>query len=416
MAKKRGFGWPVLIGVALALVAVLVYAFWPQPVLVDMGKVRRAAMAVTVDESAKTRVRDAYVVSAPIAGRLQRVTVEPGDRVIGGETVIARMMPLNPSALDVRSREQALAAVQVAEASLRVAEADMNKAEADRELAELDLLRTRQLRQSGTVAQVALDRAERVWRAASAALDTARAAISIRRANLAQARAELIDFTDDAGAAVSGAGAGKAAGNGRDIPLQAPVSGRILQVLQVSETTLAAGTPILEIGNIANDLEVVVELLSTDAVQVRPGQKVLVREWGGDTALEGVVERVEPWGFTKFSALGVEEQRVRSVIRFVTPFADRTSLGHGYRVEISIVTWRADNVLTVPASALFRHGEGWAAYRVKNGVATLAPVQLGRRNDRVAHVLDGLVTDDRIILYPGPAVTDGKSVRQRITE
>ena len=262
MARKQSrIG--MMIGTGALVAGVLVYAFWPSAVMVDMGAVTSGPMIMTIDEEAKTRVRDAYVVSAPIAGRVLRVDVEPGDSVIGGETVIARMLPLNPSALDVRTREQARATVSAAQAGLRVSRADLNKAIADKDLADLDLARARELRKKGTIAQIALDRAERVWRSARASFDTARAAISMREADLANARAHLISFTERR---VPGSSVlvGDTA-----IPLTAPVSGRILRVMQESETTLAAGTPILEIGDISNDLEIVVELLSTDAVQVR---------------------------------------------------------------------------------------------------------------------------------------------------
>ena len=259
--------------------------------MVDMGEVTRQPMTVTIDEEARTRVRDAYVVSAPIAGRLMRVEVEPGDPVEGGQSVIARMLPTNPSALDIRTREQAMAAVAAAEAALRVALADLNKAIADKDFADLELERTRTLVEKKTVAQAALDRAERTWRAANATLDQAKAAISMREADLANSRAQLISFNDTRNSGIHGQAMSENA-----IPLIAPVSGTILQVMQKSETTLGAGTPILEIGDIANDLEIVTELLSTDAVKVSAGDRVVIDNWGGSYPLSGVVERVEPWG------------------------------------------------------------------------------------------------------------------------
>ena len=365
-------------------------------------------MIVTIDEEAKTRVRNAYVVSAPVAGRLLRVEVEPGDAVTGGETTIARMLPLPPSALDVRTREQARAAVNSADAALRVARADLNKAIADKDLADLDLARIRKLRRDGIVAQAELDRAERVWRSASASLDTAEAAISMREADLANARARLISFTERS---VPGYDPGEREDDA--IPLTAPVSGRILQVIQKSETTLAAGAPILEIGDISDDLEIVVELLSTAAVQVSPGNRVIIEKWGKPEPLNGVVERVEPWGFTKFSALGIEEQRVNSIIKFTDPPDVRRSLGHGYRVETRIVIWDSEDALTVPANALFRHAGQWAVFAVIEGRARLNPVEIGRSNGVQAEVLGGLEAGDTIILYPGPGIEDGTRVAQR---
>ena len=371
-------------------------------------------MVVTIDEEAKTRVRDAYVVSAPIGGRLLRVEVEPGDYVRGGddymqggETMIARMLPLPPSALDVRTREQARAAVGAAVAALRLARADLNKAMADKDFADLDLERTRKLHQSDIIAQAELDRAKRAGRLANASLDTAQAAISMREAELANARARLISFSERP---VPGTNVPEREDT---IPLMAPVSGRILQIMQKSETTLAAGTPILEIGDISNDLEVVVELLSTDAVQVSAGNRVIIEKWGGPYPLSGIVERVEPWGFTKFSALGVEEQRVNGIIKFTDPVERRENLGHGFRVEARIVVWETADALTVPSSALFREKARWAVYAVVDGRAHFKSIEIGRSNGVHAEVLSGLEDGDRIILYPGPGITDGTRVEQR---
>lgn len=396
-----------MLGTGALLAATLAYAFWPRSVMVDLGEVARVPMVVTIDEEAKTRVRDAYVVSAPIAGRLLRVEVEPGDVVQGGETLIARMLPLPPSALDIRTREQARASVSAAEAALRVARADLNKAMADKDLADLDLERARKLRESGHVAKASLDRAEQAWRSANASLDTAKAAISMREADLANERARLISFGDGP---VPGA---NTPAREESIPLTAPVSGRILQVLQKSETTLAAGAPVLEIGDISNDLEIVVELLSTDAVQVAAGNRVIIEKWGKPYPLSGIVERVEPWGFTKFSALGVEEQRVKAIIKFTDPLERRESLGHGFRVETRIVVWQSEDALTVPSSALFREKGGWAVFAVVDGKAQFRPIEIGHSNGVNAEVLSGLDAGTKIILYPGPGITDGTPVEQR---
>ncbi len=402
---------PILIAIAIAVALLLGWAFWPRPVGVDFGQVTRGPMVVTIDEEARTRVRDAYVVSAPVAARLMRVEVEPGDAVTGGETVIARLLPAPPSAIDVRTREQALAGVRAAEAALRVARADLNSALAGRALAESELDRERRLVASGTASQAALDRVERAMRAAEAAVDTATAAISMREAEIANARAQLIEFSD--APAVSGPAGGEDMGGGRVIPLTAPVSGQILRVMQESETTVSAGQAILEIGDVTADLEVVVELLSTDAVQVSPADRVLIDNWGGEAMLEGVVEQVEPWGFTKFSALGVEEQRVNTIVRFTGSHADRRSLGHGYRVEARIVTWSDDEALQVPSSALFRHQGDWAVFRVEDGVARLQTVTVINNNGFQAAIADGPAEGGMVILYPGPGIADGQRVTAR---
>ena len=202
----------------------------------------------------------------------------------------------------------------------------------------------------------------------------------------------------------------------KSIPITAPISGRVLRVIQESETTVTAGTPVLEIGDISNDLEVVAELLSTDAVQVSADDRVIIRKWGGAARLNGTVERVEPWGFTKTSALGVEEQRVKTIIKFTDPPAERRSLGHGFRVETQIVIWEAKDVLTVPSSALFRHDGGWAVFAVPAGNAELRKVVIGRNNGLLAEVKDGLEADTTVILYPGPSIVDGIKVARREIE
>lgn len=403
MVKR--YSRPLLIGLAVILViAVLAYAFWPRPVPVDIGVVSREAMIDTVTEEGRTRVHDAYIVSTPVTGRLRRVEVEPGDPVARGEDVVAYMAPSNPAVLDVRTREQARAGVSAAEAALRLAQAERNRAVADMELAETELERQQYLRDNGVASEAALDRAIREARAASTAVDTAEAAVSVRQAELENARAMLQGMDSDGGAVPQII---------EDIPIHAPASGRVLRVIQQSETTLPAGSPILEIGNVESDLEVLVELLSTDAVQVRPGQRVLIEDWGGEDDLEGVVERVEPWGFTKYSALGVEEQRVNTLIRFADGQARPDGLGHGYRVVTRIVTWEEDNALVVPSSALFRDGEHWAVFVVRDGRARPVQVGIDRNNGLQAHITDGLAEGDRVVLYPSSAISDGVSVTAR---
>ncbi|MEE2527371.1 HlyD family efflux transporter periplasmic adaptor subunit [Hyphobacterium sp. HN65] len=390
--------------VVLVIVALLAFAFWPRPVPVDIGTVVREAMEDTITEEGRTRVHDAYVVSTPVAGRLRRVEVEPGDAVVRGEDIVAYMAPSNPAVLDVRTREQARANVSAAEAALRLAQAERNRAVADLELADSELERQQTLRDSGVVSEAAFDRALRERRAASAAVDTADAAVSVRMAELQNARIMLQGMDDSESATATMVD---------DIPIQAPATGRVLRVIQQSESTLPAGTPILEIGNVENDLEVLVELLSTDAVQVRAGQSVRIADWGGAEVIDGVVERVEPWGFTKYSALGVEEQRVNTIIRFNDP-ADRPGgLGHGYRVVTEIVIWEEDDVLVVPSSALFRDGENWAVYAVRDGRARPVSVEIDRNNGLQAHILSGLAEGDQVVLYPSSAISDGVSVAAR---
>ena len=197
------------------------------------------------------------------------------------------------------------------------------------------------------------------------------------------------------------------------IPITAPISGRVLRVMQESETTLAAGQPILEIGDVSNDLEVLAELLSSDAVQVEPGDEVIIDNWGGGEPLSGVVDRVEPWGFTKFSALGVEEQRVNTIIRFSDPLSDRSALGHGYRVEVRIVTWEDDDALTVPSAALFRQGGEWSVFIVEEGRARIVPVDVARNNGQLAALVNGPGEGTEVILYPSDTLVEGVRVERR---
>jgi len=411
MAKARKRSRLILtVIIALLIAGALTAAFWPRPTMVDLGEVTRGPMMVTIDEEGRTRVAEAYVVSTPVAGRLQRVEVDPGDPVVRGETVVAHMLPTNPAALDVRTREQAQAAVQAAAAALRVARADLNAAIANRDLSDTELARARQLFEREIVSEAAFDRARQNFRVAEATVETAEAAIAMREADLANARAQLIGFEDQ--------GLAAAIGNARsdDIPLFAPADGRILRIMQQSETTLPAGAPIMEIGDVDGALEVVVDLISSDAVQVEVGDPVIIEDWGGASPLEGEVRRIDPFGITELSALGVEEQRVPVTVALTGSPEERRALGHGYRVEARIVTWQNEDALRMPSSALFRTKEDWSVFVAEDGAAVLHIIEIGRNNGTLAEVLKGLVEGDRVILYPSAAVSDGLSIAPRALE
>lgn len=409
MAKARKRSRAVFTAGAILLVAgALTAAFWPKPMLVDMGEVTRGTLRLTIDNEGRTRVRDAYIVSTPVAGQLLRVQVQPGAEVVRGETIVAHMRPINPAALDVRTREQAEAAVTAAQAALRVARADLNAALANRDLSDSELQRTIQLVDRGVSTSAALDRARQTARVAQANVDTAEAAIAMREAEIINVQAQLIGF-DDPGliAAVGG-------GNPNDIPLFAPSTGRILRLIQQSETTLPAGAAIMEIGNVAGDLEVVVALLSTDAVQVAAGDPVIITDWGRDTDLAGRVNRVDPFGITQFSALGVEEQRVNAIIDFTGPEDAHAGLGHGFRVEARIIVREAHDITIVPSSALFRSRDTWSVFAVIDGVATLRTLQIGANNGSEAQVIEGLTEGETVILYPSSGLSDGATVAARV--
>jgi HlyD family secretion protein len=407
MAKQRKISRSLLTLAAAALIAAsILVAFWPRAVLVDMGQVTRSNLMVLIEEEGRTRVAESYVVSTPVAGRLLRVQIHPGDAVLRGETVVAEMRPTNPVVLDVRTREQALAAVDAAQAGLRVAKADLNAAQAAEELALADLRRNQLLIANEIVSQAALDRANSAARAASANRETAEAAISLREAEVANAKAQLIDFEND----------GTTNGNTAQTetyPIYAPINGRVLRVLQESETILPAGAPVVEIGDISDDLEIVVELISSDAVKVDVGDAVLIKDWGGGTVLAGTVSRIDPFGITKYSALGVAEQRVNVDIELITPPADRVGLGHGYRVKAQIVVWSAENILTVPTSALFRANDGWSLFVVEDGVLQSRAVQIGQTDGISTEVIGGLTEGETVVLYPSSDLAAGNRVASR---
>ena len=323
------------------------------------------------------------------------------------------MRPANPTALDARTREQAQAAVTAAEAAVQVAHADLNAAMANQEYADSELQRVSRLVERGITSKVTRERAEQEARVAHAAVNTARAAIAMRVAELNSARAQLISFeNEETTRAMEEAGP-----TDSGIPILAPIDGTILKLVHKSETTLPAGEPILEIGDVTRDLEIEVELLSSDAVQVRPGDPVIITNWGGDGDLKGRVERIDPYGYTKYSALGVEEQRVKVTIRFTGDSTRRDGLGHGYRVEVRIVIWEGEDVTLVPSSALFRHRNDWAVFRVtEDGVAQLQIVRIGPDNGTVAQLRDGLSPGDRVVLFPSASLSDGQRVAQRRVE
>jgi HlyD family secretion protein len=399
--KYLTFGAVVIVG------ALLIFAFWPQPLLVDIGEAAYGRLVISIDEEGRTRVHDSYIVSTPVAGRLLRLHVEPGDPVVGQKSVVAEMLPENPRLLDVRSLAEIRAQIAATEAALQAARAERSKAAADKKLADIELDRTRTLRKTRVLSPSALDLALREAQVTEAALLAAEAKIIMHKAELEGIRARLISFTGQEEADQT------AGHDGQAVIIHAPASGQVLRLLHESETTLPAGTAIVEIGNIASDLEVVVELLSSDAVQVSPGDRVILWGWGGKENLGGTVKRIEPWGFTKVSALGVEEQRVNGIIGFTDPPAAWKKLGHGFRVEVKIVVWERENVLLVPSSALFRDGLDWAVFLVSDGAATMRHVQLGPNNGVSAQVLGGLASGDRVILYPAADVVDGIRVVER---
>ena len=380
------------------IVAAGVWAFSPGAVPADFATVERGTLQVTVDEEGRTRVRDRYVISAPLPGRMRRIELEPGDRVVAGRTVLAQFQPTDPALLDVRTRAELEARARAAESALGGARADRERIRADLKLAQSDLKRARGLVEEKVIAPRELEASEQQVESLTRALQSADFAVRTSEHQLELARASLMQSRSAAG--------------GATIPLRSPVDGVILRRLQESEAVVPTGQPLLEVGNLA-DLEIVADLLSSEAVRVRPGQAVRIEQWGGDTALPGRVRLIEPSGFTKISALGVEEQRVNVIVDFDDPPDRRPPLGDGYRVEVRIIVSSRENVLKVPTSSLFRHESDWAVYVVENDRAVRRLVQVGERNGLEAEITGGLAGGERIIVYPSDAVEDGVRVTPR---
>ncbi len=397
---KRIVGWSVA---ALAVVALIVVALAPHPVEVDVASVARGPMQVTLDQEGKTRVRERYVVSAPVAGQILRIELEPGDPVRAGETALATLLPIEPSPLDARSRAEAEGRVHAARGSQERAAAERERAAAQDELARTELARTRKLVGVGVATREELDNAEAAAAASREAVAAAEAAVRAATGELAAARAAV---------EVAASSAEPRGDDGRALVLRAPVDGVVLRRMRESRTVVGAGEPLLEVGDPGN-LEVVADYLSRDAVRIAPGMPVHIDQWGGDTTLAGSVTRVEPSGFMKVSALGVEEQRVNVIVAFDDPATAWKALGDAYRVETRTVVWQQDDVVHVSASALFRHGDGWAVFRLEGDTARLVPVQVGRRNGLQAQVLAGLEPGDEVVSHPSDDVADGTEVRRR---
>jgi HlyD family secretion protein len=361
-------------------------------------------MEVTIDDEAKTRVRHVYVVSAPIAGKVLRISPprHVGDQVAVDETM-AVMQPSVPSFHDARTHEELQAALAATEATMTLAEAEARRIEAALKFSRTELQRAEALARTEAISLKVLDKARFDVETNQAALASAKAQVEVRRNERASVAARL---GEPSGALVESDPA-------CCIQLRTPVTGRILKIIQESEAVVQAGAPLIEIGD-PRDLEIVADLLSTDAVRIKPGAPVRIDGWGG-SSIRGQVTRVDPAGFVKVSALGIEEQRVRTIIDFVDPPEAWSPLGHDYRVIVHVTTWRAEDVLTVPVAALFRKGEDWAVFAVKDGAARAIAIKIGQRNGRMAEVQSGITAGDRVVLHPSDRVKDGVIVTERDT-
>jgi HlyD family secretion protein len=395
---KRVLFW---MAVAVALAVIVGLALRPRPVLVDLATVEQGSMRVTVDEDGVTRIRERYVVSSPLMGRLQRITLEVGDEVQAEQTVLARMESTDPSLLDPRVFAQAQARVRAAEQNLEAAKAELKRAEAGVDFAENEMGRIRKLEQDGAASQSELDQSELAFRQATEDARAAGFRVDIAQYELELQRAALLLTDPDQPRDTS-----------MELPIKAPIDGRVLRINQESTAVVQAGEPLLEVGD-PTDLEVVADVLSRDAVRIEADDPVLLEQWGGDDTLSGRVRLVEPSGFTKLSALGVEEQRVNVIIELLGDPAERRLLGDNFRVDCQIIIWERSQVNRVPTSSLFRVDGRWHVFRVEQGKAVLTPVTIGHDNGQQAEMLEGPPVGTPLIVHPSDMIEAGVAVAAR---
>lgn len=379
--------------VAIAVVGGVVVTAMPKPVPVESATLERGALVVTVDEDGKSRVIDRYSVSAPLSGNLARIELRSGDEVKQGEP-LARLVPLRAPLLDARSRSETEARVAAAQAGTKQADAQIERAEATLQSAQDEAKRYEALHRENVVTAMELERAVHEERARQAELTSARFGAKVARHELSMALAAL--------------GRHGPTADIESLTVPSPITGRVLKLLQQSEGVVQAGAPLLEVGD-PKALEIVVDVLTSDAVHIHPGSPVTIEEWGG-APLSGAVRLVEPSAFTRLSALGVEEQRVNAIIDLSDPYDVWRALGDGYRIEARIEVYRSADALRVPQSALFRHGGKWAVFVVEGETAHLRQVEIGRRNDTHAEVQSGLEAGQTVVVHPSDDVVDGAKV------
>jgi HlyD family secretion protein len=381
------------------------YALWPRPLPVDLAAVTRGPLQVTVDEDGKTRLHERYIVSAPLAGQMARIDLRAGDAVEAGKTLLATIEPVDPSLLDDRTRSESEARVRAAEAAGQQASARIEEAREAHESANHEFERTKALRKSNAIPQAEYDRTEHEERRAAQSLRAAEFAFQVAQFELEMAKATLIRT--------------RPRGTNDNVPerldLRSPVSGRVLRVYQESTRVVEPGLALIELGDPA-EMEIEIDVLSSDGARIRPDAKVLLEHWGGEQPLEARVRLVEPSGFTKISALGVEEQRVNVIADFVGPPQSRVQLGDAYRVEARIVIWESTDVLKVPAGCLFRHGGKWAVYVHEGAWARLRHVEIGHNNGVEAEIVGGLQVGNRVVVHPSDRMADVTRVASRDAE
>ena len=389
-----------MVGIAVALIVVggLAWALWPRPLLVETASIDLQTIEVFVEEEGESRIKEVFTVSMPTSGRVRRLTLHAGDQVLAGKTVIAVIQPSPPSLLDARARQIAQAAVKSADAAVAFASAQLAQSKAQLEFQKAEAARTAALFVRGAVSARTNDKSQLDRVAAEAAVESAMAALDLRRRELESARAALIEGTEADGSGTC------------CLDLLAPTTGQVLRVLSESEQVLAAGTALVELGDPAN-LEILVDLLSTDAVRVTPGADATIDGWGG-APLTARVRRIDPSAFTRVSALGIEEQRVTVLLDLLGDPTTWRGLGDGYRVTARISLWRGQGLVGVPMGAIFRSGPDWAVYLAMEGRAVLRKIVLGEWNQTYAEVRSGLNVADRVILHPGDTIADGVAIAE----
>ncbi|MEJ2392161.1 MAG: efflux RND transporter periplasmic adaptor subunit [Gammaproteobacteria bacterium] len=388
---------PVITLVSVLIVALLIYGFWPRPVMVEAVAVKRAPMTVTIEEEGRTRIIDRYVIAAPVDGIACRVQLDVGDPVKQGEMLLS-VSPLASPVLDKRSQAQAEARVAAAQSNLQAAQEQATAAAAAARLAVTEHTRLQPLLAKGMVAREAYDRAATAVQTTAAAKRSADFNVDVARYELKAARS-MLHYADSKTRA-------------ERIPVTSPIDGRVLKIDHECEGPVHTGQPLLIVGD-PEALEVEVDVLSADAVKLKPGMQVLFDRWGGQGSLQGVVRTIEPVGHTKVSALGVEEQRVWVICDFTSPQDKWKRLGDGYRVEARFVLWHADDVLQVPASSLFRYQDGWAVFAIVDGRAQRRDVKVGQRNGLTAQIMTGLKVGEQVINHPSDEIEDGRRVKVR---
>jgi HlyD family secretion protein len=388
--------------VIIAILAGAAFALWPKPLSVDIATIRTGPLEIFVEDEGVTRIKEVYTVSSPITGKVLRSPRKVGDEVVAEKTLVAVVEPSDPNLLDIRTQRVNEAAVEAASAAVTLAEAQVRNAESLLEFARSDLRRARALTAGLTISERAVDKAQLEVASGEAAVASANATLEVRRRELESAKANLIQRVEE----------GQPRRETCCIQLRAPVNGRVLKIHAESEQVVPAGKPLIEIGDPA-DLEVVVDLLSRDAVRVEAGATGWIDSWGGPSLLKARVVRVDPTAFTKVSALGIEEQRVETILEFSDPPEKWQRLGHEFRVIVRISVWRRDDVVQVPLGALFRQGAEWAVYVVEKDRAVLRTLRIGERNLEAAQVLSGLKPGDRVILHPSDQVGPDVAVRER---